>query len=52
MTFTEIVNYRRSLRSYDENKEIDADVVKECIRLATLSPNSSDMQLPQVQKSI
>lgn len=45
MTFQEAVNYRRSVRHYDENKEIDSNIVRECIETATLAPNSSNMQL-------
>lgn len=44
MTFDEIVNYRRSVRHY-KNIPIDSDKVKHCIELATLAPNSSNMQL-------
>ncbi len=44
MTFEEIVNYRRSVRHY-KNLPIDSDKVKHCIELATLAPNSSNMQL-------
>lgn len=44
MTFEEIVNYRRSVRHY-KNQPIDSEKVKKCIALATLSPNSSNMQL-------
>lgn len=43
-TFQEIVNYRRSVRLY-KDMTIDADIVKKCIELAVLSPNSSNMQL-------
>ena len=43
-TFEEIVHYRRSVRHY-QNVEIDTEKVKHCIELATLSPNSSNMQL-------
>ena len=43
-TFEEIVHYRRSVRHY-QNVEIDAEKVRHCIELATLSPNSSNMQL-------
>ncbi|RXP60333.1 nitroreductase family protein [Lutibacter sp. HS1-25] len=39
------INYRRSVRIYDETKEIDAEIVKKCIDQATLSPSSSNMQL-------
>ncbi len=44
MTFVEIVNYRRSVRSY-KTTPIDSEKVKHCIHLATLAPNSSNMQL-------
>ncbi len=44
MTFEEIVNYRRSVRHY-KKVPIDAEKVKHCIELATLAPNSSNMQL-------
>jgi nitroreductase len=45
MTFKEIVNYRRSVRHYDPDKKLDSEKVKSCIELATLAPNSSNMQL-------
>jgi nitroreductase len=44
MTLTEIINYRRSVRNY-KDIPIDAEKVKHCIALATLAPNSSNMQL-------
>ncbi len=44
MTFQEIVNYRRSIRHY-KDLAIDAEVVKKCLELAVLAPNSSNMQL-------
>ena len=44
MTLVEIVNYRRSVRKYKE-LPIDTEKVKYCIELATLAPNSSNMQL-------
>ena len=44
MTFREIVNYRRSVRYY-KDQQIDPEVVKQCLELASLSPNSSNMQL-------
>jgi len=44
MTFAEIINYRRSVRHY-KDFPIDAEKVKNCIQLATLAPNSSNMQL-------
>lgn len=45
VTFIEALNYRRSVRMYDELKEIDTEVVKKCVQQATLAPNSSNMQL-------
>lgn len=45
MEFTEAVNRRRSVRKYDPNRPIEAEKVKKCIELATLAPNSSNMQL-------
>jgi nitroreductase len=44
MTLEEIINYRRSVRHY-KKQPIDAERVKHCIELATLAPNSSNMQL-------
>jgi nitroreductase len=44
MTFEEIVNYRRSVRYYKETP-IDPEKVRHCLELASLSPNSSNMQL-------
>lgn len=44
MTFKEVVHYRRSVRYY-QNTPIDSKKVKECLELATLAPNSSNMQL-------
>ncbi len=42
---SEAVHYRRSVRIYDPEKPIDPVKVKECIVLASLAPNSSNMQL-------
>ncbi|OYU93188.1 MAG: nitroreductase family protein [Bacteroidetes bacterium B1(2017)] len=44
MTFEEILHYRRSVRHY-KDLAIDTDKVKHCIALATLAPNSSNLQL-------
>jgi nitroreductase len=44
MTLEEIINYRRSVRRY-KDLAIDSEKVKHCIELATLAPNSSNMQL-------
>ncbi len=45
MNLEEVLNFRRSVRNYDPAKELDTDKVKHCIELATLAPNSSNMQL-------
>lgn len=45
MNLEEILDYRRSVRVYDKEKQIDPERVKHCLELATLAPNSSDMQL-------
>ena len=47
MNLEQILNFRRSVRVYDPQKPIDQEVVKNCIRLSTLAPNSSNMQLWQ-----
>jgi nitroreductase len=44
MTLEEIINFRRSVRLY-KDLPIDSEKVKHCIELATLAPNSSNMQL-------
>ncbi|MBK8698513.1 MAG: nitroreductase family protein [Saprospiraceae bacterium] len=44
MTFEEVVNHRRSIRYY-KDLPIDPVKVKHCIELASLAPNSSNMQL-------
>jgi len=44
-SFKNALNFRRSVRVYDETKEIDTEIVKKCIQQATLAPNSSNMQL-------
>lgn len=45
MNLQEVLDYRRSVRVYDKQQKLDSLKVKECIRLATLAPNSSNMQL-------
>jgi nitroreductase len=44
MTLEEIINYRRSVRRY-KDLPIDSEKVKHCLELASLAPNSSNMQL-------
>ena len=43
--FIDALNYRRSVRVYDDAKDLDDEIVKKCIQQATLAPNSSNMQL-------
>lgn len=45
MSLQEILEHRRAVRQYDAAKPLDDDKVKECIRLTTLAPTSSNMQL-------
>ena len=44
-TVQDAIAYRRSVRVYDSNQSIDSEIVKECIRQATLAPTSSNLQL-------
>ena len=44
-SFIDALNYRRSVRVYDDAKELDDEIVKKCVEQATLAPNSSNMQL-------
>ena len=43
--FQEIVETRRSVRIYDQTAEFDPQVVRHNLELATLAPNSSNLQL-------
>lgn len=45
MNLDEVLNYRRSVRLFSKVNLIDTERVKHCLELATLAPNSSDMQL-------
>ena len=45
MNLDEVLHYRRSVRAYDRTKLIDPERIKHYLELATLAPNSSDMQL-------
>ena len=45
MNLEEILNFRRSVRVFDKEEPIDPEKVKHCLELATLAPNSSNMQL-------
>jgi nitroreductase len=42
---SEAIEYRRSVRVFDSEKEIDPSIVKKCIERGTLAPNSSNLQL-------
>lgn len=45
MNLEEVLTYRRSVRVFDKGKPIDPEKVKQGLELATLAPNSSNMQL-------
>ena len=36
MSLNEILEHRRAIRHFDENKPLDSEIVKECLRIATL----------------
>ena len=42
---TDAINFRRSVRKFDPNKEIDTQIVKKCIENGVLAPTSSNLQL-------
>jgi nitroreductase len=44
-TVTEAINYRRSVRIFKEDEELDTEKVKGCIENATLAATSSNLQL-------
>jgi nitroreductase len=44
-TVTEAIQYRRSVRVFDNDIEIDTEKVKNCIKNAVLAPTSSNLQL-------
>ncbi|TAI48954.1 nitroreductase family protein [Flagellimonas allohymeniacidonis] len=44
-TVSEAIEYRRSVRVFREDKEIETEKVKECLRKAVLAPTSSNLQL-------
>lgn len=45
MTLREILEHRRAVRKYDSQQKLDDERVRECLRLATLAPTSSNLQL-------
>ena len=42
---SEAIGFRRSVRVFDTDKEIDSQIVKKCIEQGVLAPNSSNLQL-------
>ncbi|WP_046758481.1 nitroreductase family protein [Kordia jejudonensis] len=44
-TVTEAIQYRRSVRVFDKDIEIDTEKVKNCLKNAVLAPTSSNLQL-------
>jgi len=50
--FSELIQSRRSVRKYDRNVEFDHHAVARSLELATLSPNSSNMQLWEFHRII
>ncbi len=44
-TVSEAIHFRRSVRVYDPEKTIESKLVKQCIKQASLAPNSSNLQL-------
>lgn len=45
MNLETVLNFRRSVRNYQKNNDLDTEKVKHCIEMATLAPSSSNMQL-------
>lgn len=44
-TVTEAIEYRRSVRIYKEDVELNDEKVRQCLKNATLAPTSSNLQL-------
>lgn len=44
-TVSEAISYRRSVRIFNPEKELETEKVKQCIKNATLAPTSSNLQL-------
>jgi nitroreductase len=45
MNLEEVLNFRRSVRDFSPDAELDTQKVIHCLQLATLAPSSSNMQL-------
>jgi len=48
MSLSELLHHRRSVRVFDPEKPISQEDVRSCLEMATLAPNSSNMQLWQM----
>ena len=44
-TVSEAISYRRSVRRFDPNKELNNELVRKCLENASLAPTSSNLQL-------
>lgn len=44
-TVSEAIHYRRSVRIFRDDRDLDTEKVKQCIENATLAPTSSNLQL-------
>ena len=42
---SEAIEYRRSVRVVDDKKDINSNIVRQCIEQAILASNSSNIQL-------
>ncbi len=45
MDLEAVLNYRRSVRNFQTDNDLDTEKVRHCLELATLAPSSSNMQL-------
>ena len=50
--FSQLIHSRRSVRKYDQSADFDHEAVARSLKLATLSPNSSNMQLWEFHRVI
>ena len=44
-TVSQAIHFRRSVRIFDDEKSIESNLVKECIKQASFAPSSSNLQL-------
>ncbi|MCQ1056899.1 nitroreductase family protein [Photobacterium sp. DNB23_23_1] len=52
IVFTDLIHSRRSVRKYDQSASFEHQAVSRSLQLATLSPNSSNMQLWEFHRVI